>query len=393
LFFVEENKNSSFVRYTYFRQIYCTFLILKTMGANIYSLLIRLAVFILLISNGIVLGQSANDTLACNSFCCCNNDPTPTGVMISHVHKKNEWMLSYRYMNMYMNGILSGTAMTLSNDVFLNYLMSPEKMSMNMHMLMGMYGITNNLTTMVMFNYNTISMDMNLFTAGSHHHNHSGGSLSAANGHHMESSGIGDIKVYALYSLIRREHHQLLLSTGLSLPSGTVKIKGAGDDLMYPNERLPYSMQLGSGTTDVLPSLSYLYQKERLTFSAQFSTTIRTAYNSVGYKLGNEATVNGWLAYRWWRSISNSLRIEGIAMNKIQGYDPALYAYNELSANAYNYGGQKINCYVGSVIQFKKGCLRNTRLGVEYGLPIYQNLTGTQMGLKHTLYASGSIMF
>ena len=123
----------------------------------------------ILLNTTVVLSQS--DSLeTCNASCICSTDPTPSGVMISHVHYKNEWMVSYRYMNMGMNGLQSGVKSISENDVFTNYIMSPSSMKMDMHMLMGMYGITDRLTAMVMLNYTTSSMDMNMFSTDGHNH-------------------------------------------------------------------------------------------------------------------------------------------------------------------------------------------------------------------------------
>jgi hypothetical protein len=351
--------------------------------------LIVLIVFFMQFS---ALAQLVDSTLCNNHGCCCNNDPTPASVMISHVHKKHEWMVSYRYMGMDMDGLLSGTTTTTKNDVYVNYLMAGNKMSMNMHMVMAMYGVTNKLTLMAMFNYNIALMSMSMLDTGMPHMHGGmvmGGTTASMN---MKTAGLGDIKLQALYSVIKRPRHQLLVSAGISIPTGNTQLKG-GLESMYPNQRYPYAMQLGSGTFDVMPGINYLYQKGKITMSSQVTSVIRTGYNSIGYKLGNEATSNSWLAYQWHRIISSSIRMEASMAKKIDGYDQTLYYYNEPSANSFNYGGKKVNVFIGSVFQFKRGILKNNRLGIEYGQPIYQNLNGIQMKTKQAINASWAITF
>jgi hypothetical protein len=348
-----------------------------------------LATFFLLLC-GKVIGQSSGDTLSCGFSCCNTYDPTPSGVMISHIHHKKEWMLSYRYMNMEMGNIQSGVKSVDKNDVFLNYLMAPKSMRMDMHMLMGMYGLTGRITLMAMLNYSFTSMDMNMFSAAGHHH---GGSGSTSNEHVMNASGLGDCKIFALYGLIDTRHHQLMLSTGLSIPTGSIQMKGSNDDPMYSNQRLPYSMQMGSGTYDLLPCVNYFYQKNRVTYSAQISGIARLSSNSVGYRLGNEISSNVWFAYEWFRTFCSSIRFEANSMGMIKGYDPSVYYYNEPSSNPNNYGGERVNLYVGSSFQFKKGILKRNKVAAEYGIPLYQNLQGIQMPMGHTLNAAWSIMF
>lgn len=297
-------------------------------------------------------------------------------------------MISYRYMSMGMYGLLSGTEAKDKSDLFVNYLMTPRRMQMDMHMLMGMYGITNRLTAMLMLNYNVNSMQMDMLSASGHNHGSSGHI-----NHTMKTSGLGDIKIHFLYGLIKKPEHQLLLSIGASLPSGNIQVKGKSDDMMYPGKRYPYSMQLGSGTYDILPCVSYIFQRNKITFSLQGSGIIRTHYNTVGYNLGNEASANLWLAYQWLNFLSSSVRLEGNAASEISGYDPTLYYYNELSANPHNYGGKRLNGFIGSVFHFRKGFLKNNRLGIEYGIPLYQSLNGVQIQLRQTLYAAWSITF
>jgi hypothetical protein len=357
---------------------------------------LQLVVFFIVGLLGLVmpsLHAQSSATICKKHACVCgSSDPTPASVMISHVHNKNEWMLSYKYMNMGMNGILSGTQTVDKSSVFVNYLMSPDKMRMDMHMVMAMYGVTNRLTLMAMFNYNTMAMDMTMFTKSGHIH--AGAAVGDTSGtHFMRTSGIGDVKLNALYGLINSPNQQLVLSAGISLPIGTNNVKGATEDAMYPNKNYPYAMQMGSGTFDILPCVNYLFQKNNVTFSTQIAAIIRTSNNAMGYKLGNEATLNSWVAYQLLPFLNSSIRLEGNISNKISGYDSTLYAYNELSANTLNYGGKRINAAIGSVFQFKNGALKNHRLAIEYAVPIYQNLNGVQMAFNHQLTAAWSMAY
>jgi hypothetical protein len=329
-----------------------------------------------------LLAQTRCDTSHCAGFSCCNADFTPAGVMISHIHNKNEWMLSYRYMNMSMSGIQTGTTSIAKEQVFNTYVMSPEKMNMQMHMLMGMHGITNKLTVMVMLNYQFNSMEMSMYGTSGHVHpgSHTDGSLM----HAMQTNGMGDIKLHALYGIIEKENSQLLISVGASIPTGSVHVAGGADDAMYPNGRYPYGMQMGSGTVDVLPAVNYLYQKSKLALSASVFGTYRGGYNSAGYKLGNEMVVNGWMAYQWFPLLSSSVRLQGSVTGHIAGNDPTVYSFTEPSANPLNYGGKNISAYIGSSLHFK-GALKNNRLGIECGMPVYQDLNGIQLKQHLTL--------
>jgi hypothetical protein len=329
-----------------------------------------------------IQAQPADSIFCASHSCCGSDDATPAGVMISHLHAKKEWMFSYKLMTMNMSGIMSGTQSVNQESVFANYLMAPRNMQMNM----GMYGITNRLTTMVMVSYNATSMQMDMFAAGAHHH-HAGGSESAGP-HQMESSGISDIKIYMLYGLLNKSNHQLLVSGGLSFPTGSILVAGSADDMMYPNVRLPYAMQPGSGTYDILPCINYLYQHKKWTASSQVSATVRTGENAVGYRLGNEYVSNNWVAYQWFSFLSSSLRLEGNIQQSIKGIDHSQYTFNEPSSNTANYGGRKVIGHFGSVFRLNKGFLKNAGFAAEYGVPLYQNVNGVQMKQRQSVTLS-----
>jgi hypothetical protein len=303
--------------------------------------------------------------------------------MISHIHTKKEWMLSYRFMNMGMKELTAGT-----EEVFYSYLMAPERMNMQMHMFMGMYGITDRLTAMVMLNYQVNSMEMNMYTM---HHSHGNMSMSSPQ-HSMNTSGLGDVKVQALHGVVQRDTWQLLVTLGASIPTGNIYLKGKSDDAMYANARYPYGMQLGSGTVDVLPGISHLYQRNGLALGTTVSGIYRAHRNSLGYKLGNEATLSSWIAYQWLTVVSSSVRVEGTVAGPVQGRDAQLYTYMEPSTNPVNYGGKRINAYIGSSFHFK-GALKNNRLGVEYGLPLYQQLNGFQLMQTYGVNAFWALTF
>lgn len=321
--------------------------------------------------------QAAECSCTSHGCCCGGNDPTPAGVMISHAHAKNEWMISYRYMGMTMQGLNSKK----ESDVLSVYTASPRAMQMQMHMVMAMYGLTDRLTVMAMFQYVFNYMNMTM-PMGKHYYNHS-----------MLSSGLGDTRLYALYALRKKGTEQLLMSAGFNIPTGTINIKGAAGSMMFDAQRFPYSMQFGSGTYDVLPCINYLIQQNKMSYSAQMASVLRTHYNSLNYKYGNELTVSAWAAWQWLSYITSSLRVEANAAGKIKGKDQTLKVYDEPSANPDNYGGERIQVYLGTSFRIKKRFLDKNRLSIEYGLPVYQNLNGIQMKTKVGLFAAWPLTF
>jgi hypothetical protein len=104
----------------------------------------------------------------------------PIGVMGAHAHSTGDWMFSYRYMHMDMEGNRDGTDRLSTRDVLSEYLIAPLNMTMDMHMLGAMYGVNDNLTIMVMAPYLNIEMD---------HMTRMGAKFTT------KASGIGDLKL------------------------------------------------------------------------------------------------------------------------------------------------------------------------------------------------------
>ena len=112
-----------------------------------------------------------------------------------------------------------------------DYMMIPTSMTMDMHMVMAMYGITDRLTVMAMGTYvaNTMKMIMDM-----------GPMRSISSVAPMVTSGVGDTEVRGIYKI----NKYLVGSLGLSLPTGSINEKV---DTMGKEYRAPYDMQLGSG--------------------------------------------------------------------------------------------------------------------------------------------------
>lgn len=334
---------------------------------------------------------SQEDTASCDASCHCIRNVTPAGVMISHVHPKNEWMVSYRYMQMGMGTPIQGSTSISELDVYNTYLAYSPSMRMDMHMVMGMVGISDRLTAMAMVNYLSNSMSMSMLT--NHTHSMPGKIMSSASPMKMNTNGFGDTKLYALYGILKNSSAQLVLSVGTSLPTGSLQQIGLSDDLFYAGSRLPYMMQLGSGTWDVLPGITFVTQKSKWVFSGQIQGIVRLNKNKIGYRFGNEMSATTWLGYNWWKGFGSSVRLEGIWAGKIEGLDNSIYTYNEIAANTNNYGGTRLQGLVGLSYQFEEGFVTDHRLAVEYGLPIYQQLNGIQNKSNQTWMASWSYSF
>jgi hypothetical protein len=276
-------------------------------------------------------------------------------------------------------------------QIYIKYMMAPAAMRMDMHMLMGMYSISNHFTVMLMLNYLNSRMDMHMMpTEGM---NMPGMQESGnAPGMSMQTSSLGDTKLYGMYKLYEGNGQLLILAAGLSLPTGNTGLQTASFSGLKM-ERASYNMQTGSGTIDLLPAVTYTGKAGKLGWGAEAAGVIRTYDNHDGYRLGNETDVTGWLSYRWLSWISNSIRLESISRGAIYGYDKEIYQYKEPGGDPANYGGEQMIAHAGMNFYVSHGRLKDNKLGIEYGIPFYQQMNGLQMNLHYVISAGWQYTF
>ncbi|MBS9462460.1 transporter [Flagellimonas sp. 389] len=294
----------------------------------------------------------------------------PISVMGDHMHGKGEWMFSYRYMYMNMDELKQGSDNASFDNALADYMVTPTKMPMNMHMLGAMYAPSDKITLMAMFNYLSMEMD---------HITQMGGTFTT------EASGFGDIQLSALYRFFNKNKQTLHGQIGLSIPTGSITESDV-TPASTPNEvELPYPMQVGSGTIDPNLALTYLGQNESLSWGSQIRGIFRFGENDREYRYGNRYSLNNWFAIKASDWVSISVRLEGLIVDEIEGTDPNLNPMMVITADTNNSGGTLINSGIGINTYVPTGKLKNLRFGVEFGYPLYQDLNGIQLRTKETI--------
>jgi hypothetical protein len=157
-------------------------------------------------------------------------------------------------------------------------------------------------------------------------------------------------------------------------------------------DRLGYNMQLGSGTVDLLPGVTYTARKDDLSWGAQVSATIRFYDNKENYRLGNVVEGTAWVARQWMPWISTSIRIAGKTEGSIRGRDYVITGGNPVADPA-NTGRDEIDLFVGVNLMGQEGWVKGQRLALEIGAPIYENVDGVQMSSDWTATLGWQTMF
>ncbi len=289
-------------------------------------------------------------------------DHAPIGVMGDHTHRPGEMMLSYRYMNMRMDGLRDGTDDLSVAEVRSTFNVAPTDMIMQMHMFGGMIGITDRITGMVMVPYIINDMDH----------------VGMMGNFRTHSEGIGDIKPSAILSILDTPDMKLVGQIGLSLPTGSIDERD--DTPAGSNQLLPYGMQLGSGTFDPFARLTFTKFDGPWSYGTQASATIRFGENDEDYRLGHHSMVSAWTMYNVTEYFGVTLRLNGKYLGDIHGADARLNPMMVPTADPDNYGYRKISGALGfNLINQQDGVLKNHRLAGEIEFPLYQDLNGPQL--------------
>lgn len=309
----------------------------------------------------------------------------PIGVMGDHLHAEGEWMLSYRYMKMHMDGNRDGTKRKSQGDVLDDFIVSPIEMDMEMHMLGVMYAPSDLVTLMFMVPFVKISMD---------HINRMDADFTT------KSAGLGDISATALVHLWSNENRSLHLNAGLRFPTGSISAKdenpaSGGEDVV-----LPYPMQIGTGTLDLLPGATYNAYHESFSYGAQVRGTIRLGQNKQNYRRGNDYLLTGWGAYKLSDWMSAGLRMQFQHWFNYKGADDRLGGLmgrdaedTVPTADPDRRAGKQLELGPSINLVMPKGPLQNVRLAVEALFPLVRDLDGPQLETDWTLIAGVQYAF
>ena len=281
----------------------------------------------------------------------------PVGVLGSHIHSKGEWMVGYRYMHMQM-----GEEDDAQNEGFM---VLPTNMQMGMHMAEVMYGVTNNLTAMLMLSYKRLSMD---------HQTRMGERFTTT------SEGVGDIGIIAHYALRRSLRNYLVALAGVSVPTGSINRRDATP--AGPDQALPYPMQLGSGTPDLVTGLTYIHQRTAWSWGAHGDSRVRLGRNENQYRFGNTYHLNAWISRRVTQWFAPTLGVDGHLTEDVRGADPRLNPNMVPTADPTRQSDAHLSLAPMLNFHIPRGSLKDHRLTLRGVFPIYHSPGGAPLETK-----------
>ncbi len=205
------------------------------------------------------------------------------------------------------------------------------------------------------------------------------------------SNDVGDLKVNTLWNLLDPGAHILTLGMGVSIPTGEINERGR--TATSSRAQLPFNMQTGSGSWDLIPSLSFMTQNEAGTFGGQVGATIRLNENNRDYKLGDRFDMTTWVSYNVNEWIALSARVVYEEWGSVTGPDPDTNGLEDPRANPFATGGVRAQLPFGVTLHIREGALKGHRLSVEYLTPIHEDLNGPQLQADNTILLGWQVAF
>jgi hypothetical protein len=321
---------------------------------------------------------------------------SPIGVMGDHTHGAGEWMLSYMFSRQAMSGLRDGRNSVSVEQAWMDYRMVPLNMEMDMHMPHIMYAPDDRITLMLMGMWMEHRMEvrmMNNLMAGH------GGGMGMGNGHDPHGahnmahtvSGWADTEFSALVNVFEAERRKIHLHLGVGIPTGGVT---ASDDRLVPEHaRMGYPMQLGSGSWEARPGVTYLLQTSRVSWGGQGLGVVRLNENREGWRRGHEAVVNAWAMLRGSNVVSPGLRLQAHHWGNVSGADSALDPAVSPENDPALQGGTRLDGFLAVNLQVPSGPVAGHRLALEWGGPLLESLNGPQMSGDWTLNVGWEFSF
>ena len=299
----------------------------------------------------------------------------PAGVMSDFLILNRDVYVGVRFYQEQFRGTSLGTLPVSSDEILDFFTVAPvslDKQTAELDLRLGLFGFVTLQASMPVTQAEMLNTtDAVLFETS--------------------SQTYGDVSVRGLFNLLEMDEYRLSLTLGGTVPTGKLKKHDKGT--AGASEILPFTMQGGSGTYDVLAGLTFLTQNEVASVGAQVNSVIRVMDNRRGYRLGNEFRFTAWGAHNLSDWVSISMRALFETWGDVSGSDPGTNGTIDPSANSFAQGGERVQIPFGISFLLREGPAAGHRLLFEWYYTVHEDLNGPQLSADRTLVVSWQTFF
>jgi hypothetical protein len=286
---------------------------------------------------------------------------------------KGVFQFGVRYLYTDMSGQGFGTDSLSVNQVLSLFDVSPSEMVSHAVAVDVLLGLTNKMTLSATGVFGQKNMD---------HLARLNGQPNAFLFYQTQASGLQDVRVNLLYDILSGEDIRFHLHGGVSVPVGAIDTDDVTPFSDPQPTQLPYPQQLGSGTLDVTPGFTFNIQNQKASLGLQGKGTIRLGENDRGWALGDVYEGNIWAGLKGTDFVSAFLGARYTSWGNVEGFDLDLNPNESPAHNTLTQAGWRVDLPIGLNFVMPGGQLEGHRLGVEFLIPLHQDLDGPQ--LKHS---------
>ena len=289
-------------------------------------------------------------------------------------HFADRFRFGYQYLQARFEDYQDGTHRLSIADVQTLYPVVPAKITQEAHLFKIGYELNNRLL---------LNLQVPLIRQSTFHFGPPGGIFEEFT---IDTAGLGDIALSAAYVAWVEDNHAVIAEGGFSFPTGSIEELGRTPRSATMDTIVPYTMQLGSGTVDFKPAISYVGNSDWLEWGTRAQGTIRLGRNSRDYSLSHRFTLRNWITLTTYRLVQPSLRLTTEIWDRIHGADRALFGRRS-DGSLFNpapvtdpdlYGGEKVSAGLGLRFPIRNGFLSGQTVELEGSIPLFQNLNGPQ---------------
>lgn len=286
----------------------------------------------------------------------------PSNHDVNETFAQGSLQLGYQYTHTTMANYRDGSRRLGLEDVLSRFPVAPVGMEVDLHQLEARFVPMTNIA---------FTLTMPYLRQTTEHARRQGANFD------LSSQGVSDLALISSINLFPNNGGQYVLDFGISLPTGSITTTGATP--RGPDTKLPYPMQLGSGTYDFIGCFKFINQLGTWRFGLKTQSKLRTGLNKAHYGLGNRLHLSLWLSPKWSDWLTPVLNLNAMIWGKVQGADPDLDPSMAPVADPILHGGRRAEIRLQLTAAAPRGHLKGSQLSLEYGLPIYQSLHGPQL--------------
>ncbi|MFT4649222.1 MAG: hypothetical protein ACI9X4_002460 [Glaciecola sp.] len=300
----------------------------------------------------------------------------PIGVPLTQQVATGQFGVSLRVSQQQFDGLRDSRDDLSSADAFARgYAIAPTEQVDRRYELEALFGFNQRWDLYVVIPYTTHDLDQDLSLGGENN---------------VDSSGLGDVQIGGVFRSYDRGATRLSYMAGLSLPTG--EIDATDNYAGAPGTTLPYTMQLGSGTLDLLPGVLLESQLGKVRVGARAAGRIHLqGANDEDWFRGNSFRLDVWAGKELAKDLQGSLRAEANWWGDLHGSDPDMVPLRNPLEDSLRQGGSRVTLYGGLGKDLDKN--GNNHLALEIGFPVEEWLDGPALSQEWSAVIGWRIKF